>query len=70
MVGQAQTFEETGQVKTEDKKTSTANEQDMHMKYEKILLFFSSFAGLGDLIKTDDIMKADNYNQNQIYNAI
>lgn len=36
----------------------------MHMKYEKILLFFSSFAGLGDLIKTDDIMKADNYNQN------
>lgn len=69
MVGQAQTFEETGQVKTEDKKTSTANEQDMHMKYEKNS-FFSSFAGLGDLIKTDDIMKADNYNQNQIYNAI
>lgn len=51
-------------MKTEDKKTSTANEQDMHMKYEKTLFFFSSFAGLGDLIKTDDIMKADNYNQN------
>lgn len=31
---------------------------------KKTLFFFSSFAGLGDLIKTDDIMKADNYNQN------
>lgn len=33
-VGQAWSFEETGQVKTEDKKTSTANEQDMQTTYE------------------------------------